>query len=330
MEPLRVGFIGAGIFSTWAIYPALHLAPIELRAVCDIDEDKAKWAAGRFGGTGRWYADYRQMWKHEDLEAIIIWMRPGPRQALVGEALEAGYHVLVPKPPALSLSDSLELAEISRRTGKKLMVDFHRRFSFGISQARQLMAQPSFGQLTQLFCSYCSGKYDAVRGVGYQGPIHAYLLDFAIHHLDLARYLGGEVRQAAVFYNERDDGGAFSVALQFVNGAVGTLQLNSQRIWWRNYDRIEITGQGEYLVVDGLWGLRRYTQDQNTFSENYSDQRSTELGGDGDALTEFVTAIREDREPVANIHDSVKTMRLYQAIYDAYRAGRDGLITLEG
>lgn len=329
MEPLRVGFIGAGIFSTWAIYPALHLVPIELRAVCDIDEDKAKWAAGRFGGTGRWYTNYHQMWKQEDLEAVIIWMRPGPRQALVREALEAGYHVLVPKPPALSLDDSLELAEASRRTGRKLMVDFHRRFSFGINRAREIMAQPSFGQLTQLFCSYCSGKYDAVRGVGYQGPIHAYLLDFAIHHIDLARYLGGEARQAAVFYNERDGGGAFSVALQFVNGAVGTLQLSSQRVWWRNYDRIEITGQGEYLIVDGLWGLRHYTKDQNTFSENYSDQRSTELGGDGDALTEFVTAIRENREPIANIQDCVKTMRLYQAMYDAYLAGRDGVITLD-
>jgi predicted dehydrogenase len=328
MEPLRVGFIGAGIFSTWAIYPALYLAPIELRAICDIDEEKARWAAGRFGGTGRWYTDYHQMLKQEDLEAVIIWMRPGPRQALVRDVLEAGYHVLVPKPPALSLSDSLELAEVSRKTGKRLMVDFHRRFSFGIQRARAIMAQPSFGQLTQLFCSFCCGQYDAVRGVGYQGPIHAYLLDFAIHHLDLARYLGGEVRQAAVFYNEHGEGGAFSAALQFAGGAVGTLQLNSQRIWWRNYDRVEITGQGEYLVVDSLWGLQHYTRDQNTFSENYSDQRSTELGGDGDSLIEFVTAIRENREPIASIQDCLGTMRLYQAIYEAYLAGRDGVITL--
>ncbi len=327
MERLRVGFIGAGIFSTWAIYPALHLAPIDLVAVCDLDEQKARQVAGRFG-PGRWYTDHRQMWQQEDLEAVIIWMRPGPRQALVLEALEAGYHVLIPKPPALSLRDSLALAETSRRAGKTLMVDFHRRFSFGVRRAREIMAQPSFGQLTQLSCSYCCGKYDAVRGEGYEGPIHAYLCDFAIHHLDLARWLGGEVKQAAVFYDERDGGGAFAVALQFANGAVGTLQLNSQRVWWRNYDRIEITGQGEYIVVDGLWGFRHYTRADNTFSENYSDERSTELGGDGDALTEFVTAIRENREPIASIQDSLNTMRLYQAIYDAYLARRDGVIAV--
>ena len=51
LEPLRVGFIGAGVFSTWAIYPALHLAPIDLRAVCDTDEAKARSVAGQFGGV---------------------------------------------------------------------------------------------------------------------------------------------------------------------------------------------------------------------------------------------------------------------------------------
>jgi predicted dehydrogenase len=125
----------------------------------------------------------------------------------------------------------------------------------------------------------------------------------------------------------RDGGSSFAVALQFEGGAVGNLQLTSQRVWWRNYDRIEITGHGEYVVLDGLWSIRRYTQAGNTFTENYSDQRSGELTGDGPALVEFVEAIREGREPVASIHDAIETMRLYQAIYDAVRDGRDGVLT---
>jgi predicted dehydrogenase len=177
--------------------------------------------------------------------------------------------------------------------------------------------------------SFCSGTYNEVRGQGYEGPVHAYLCDFAVHHLDLARWLGGEVSQVSAYFDERDGGGAFALALKYANGAVGTLQLNSQRVWWRNYDRIEITGQGEFLVLDGLWGWRHYTSKENTFSENYSDERSTELGGDGEALTEFARAIRAGREPLANIHDCVETMRLYQAIYDAYLAGRQGPLEIE-
>ncbi len=327
MEPLRVGFIGAGSFATWTLYPALHLAPIELRAVCDQVEERARSVARKFG-TGRWYTDYREMWEQEDLEAVIISMGPGPRQALVSETLQAGYHVLVPKPPALSPAEAAELAEASRRTGKTLMVNFQRRFSFAVRRAREIMADPSFGPLSQLHFSFCSGPYDERRSLGYDSPLQAYLLDFAIHHLDLARYLGGEIEKLAAYYKPSSGGGSFALSLQFENGAVGTLQLNSQRIWWRNYDRIEITGQGEYIVLDGLWTARHHAQPQNTFTENYSDERSGELTGDGYALAEFVQAIREGREPVASIQDSLNTMRLYQAVYDAAQAGREGVISL--
>ena len=50
------------------------------------------------------------------------------------------------------------------------------------------------------------------------------------------------------------------------------------------------------------------------------------MTGDGPCLIEFVNAIREQREPVSSIRDSVETMKLYQAIYNAVREGRSGMI----
>ncbi len=314
MEPLRIGFIGAGGFARHTIYPALHLAPVALQAVCDMDEEKAKDAAGKFG-TGRWYTDRHKMWEQEDLEALIISMRPDPRQSLVREALEAGYHVFVPKPPAPSLAEATELAETSDQTGKTLMINFQRRFSLGVTRAKEIMERESFGQMTQLFCSFCSGIYPTVQW---------YLLDFAIHHFDLAQYIAGPAKEIAVFHNEVGGQGSFAVAVEFENGAVGNLQLNSQRLWQRNYDRIEITGQGEYIVLDGLWEIAHYAGSENVFTDNYSDQRNGELTGDGHSLTEFVNAIRENREPIASINDCLKSMRLYEAVLEK----RKGVITL--
>ena len=62
MQPLRLGFVGAGVMASYAIYPALHFAPIRLRAACDVDEERARAVAEKFG-TGRWYTDYRRMWE---------------------------------------------------------------------------------------------------------------------------------------------------------------------------------------------------------------------------------------------------------------------------
>ena len=49
VEPLTTGFIGAGAMASWAVYPALHFAPIHLQAVRDLDEGRARAVAGQFG-----------------------------------------------------------------------------------------------------------------------------------------------------------------------------------------------------------------------------------------------------------------------------------------
>ncbi len=326
LETVRVGFIGAGVMAQWQIYPSLYFAPLELVALCDQDAARAKSVADKYGT--RWYTNYEQMFASEELEAVIIHMHPKPRQQLVLAALGAGYHVLVPKPPALNLAATRELAAAAEHAGRVLMVNFQSRFSFGIRQAKAVMSRPEFGPLSQVFCSFCSGAYDGNRGRDYEGPVHAFVLDFTTHHLDLVRYLAGEVERLSLFHCQNEGRVALALALDFENGAVGTMQMNSQRVWGRNYDRIELTGQGEYLVVDSLWRVKHYTKSQNSFTENYRDQRSIELTGDAYALLEFSEAIREGRQPLSNIHESVRTMRLYQAIWGAVDAGRQGDISL--
>lgn len=324
-ENLKVGFIGAGDMATWSVLPALHFAPVELQAICDIDEDRARSAAAKFGARS-WHTACRSMWEEQELDAVIVQMHPRARHDIVLDALAAGYHVFVPKPPAQTLAEAQELADAATDAGRILMVNFQRRFSFAVQKARELLATPSFGAVTQLSFSFCSGLFTGKRGQEYDNAVHAFCLDMAPHHLDLARYLGGEIRRMSLFHRLEDDGAALAISAEFESGAVGTLQLNSNRIWWRNYDRIEITGEGEYLVLDDLWSIKHYTEDRNTFTENWSDERSGELTGDGPCLIEFADAILEKREPISSMHDAVETMRLYQSIYDAIIAGRSGIV----
>lgn len=322
---LKVGCIGAGAMATWAIYPALHFAPIRLQAVCDLDAKLAENTAAKFGAN-HFYTDFRDMFAKESLDAVIVQMHPGSRHAMVLEALAAGYHVFVPKPPTETSAEAEELAAAAKSAGKILMVNFQRRYSFAVKKALEIVRSESFGPLTQLSFSFCSGLFTGQRGREYKDPVHAFMLDMAPHHLDLARYIGGEVQELSLHHRREGDGIALAAALKFESGAVGTLQLNSNRIWWRNYDRIELTGTGEYLVLDDLWSLKHYTEERNTFTENWSDERSGELTGDGPCLIEFVQAIRERREPLSSMQDAIETMRLYEAMYAAVLEGRSGLV----
>lgn len=329
-EPVRLGFIGAGDMAEFAVLPALYITEFDVRAICDLNEERACLMAKKFS-NGKYYKNYKEMWEKEDLEAVSIQLQPGEtRTRIAKEAMEAGLDVFMPKPPTTTYEEAKELAEVANRTGRRLMVNFETRFSYGVRMAKKVMGQEKFGKLTQGLFSFCTGTYkdrlDYRHGCPYKDTVHAYLLDFTPHHLDLARYMCGEVKQMALFHNEWEGESTNAIAVQFESGAVGTLQLNSNRIWWRNYDRIELTGQGEYVILDGLWNIKYYSLEQNTFTENYRDERSVELTGDGFAMREFVASIRENRQPVSDIRDCVKTMELYQAIYDAVCEGKDGII----
>ncbi len=328
LEPLRVGCIGVGAMAEFAVYPAMYHAPIALQAICDIDEKRANYLAGKFGSV-RSYTDYKNMFANEDMEAVIVQMHPKLRYEIVIDALEEGYHVFIPKPPAMTSEETINLANTSSRMNRYLMVNFESRFSFGVTQAKKILDSKEFGTLTQYHSSFCSGRYsgeDDYRSKDYENAVQAYLLDFSIHHLDLARYIAGEISKMSLFHNQQGETGAFALALEFDNGAVGTLQLNSNRLWWRNYDRIELTGEGEYIILDSLWKLKHFTKEQNTFSENYRDERNGELTGDAGSFREFVDAIRSGREPVSGIQDCVHTMQLYQNIYNAVNDDREGVI----
>ena len=115
MEPLRIGFLGAGGFARHTIYPALHLAPVALQAVCDADENRAKDAAGKFG-TGRYYTDRHEMFEKEDLEAVIISMGPDPRQPLVLETLAAGISCIHTKTASTLSRGNYHLGRNRRKT----------------------------------------------------------------------------------------------------------------------------------------------------------------------------------------------------------------------
>jgi myo-inositol 2-dehydrogenase/D-chiro-inositol 1-dehydrogenase len=330
IEPVRLGFIGCGAMAEFAVFPALYLAPIVLKGVCDLDKKRAEYLSEKFC-QGHCYTDYREMWTKEDIEAVSIQLQPGStRDRVVKEALERGLHVFMPKPPTTSYQSTVALAELSDKHSKNLMVNFESRFSYGVRMARKVITRPEFGKLSQGLFSFCTGTYkdrlEYRHDAPYKDTVHAYLLDFTPHHLDLARYLCGAVTKMSLYHNEWNGESTNAVSMQFESGAVGVMQLNSNRIWWRNYDRVELTGQGEYVILDGLWNIKHYTLDQNTFTENYRDERSTELTGDGFALREFAASIREHRKPVSSIQDCCATMELYQHIYDAVCAGKDGVI----
>ncbi len=125
---LRVGIVGAGNIFTRGYLPALRATrAIEVAAVCDVDAGRARTAAQALGGVPV-VSSHAQLAARDDLDAVLVLTPTHTHADIAIAAMQAGKHVLTEKPMARSVADARRMAQIERRTGRRLMVGHTRRF----------------------------------------------------------------------------------------------------------------------------------------------------------------------------------------------------------
>ena len=156
---VRVGFIGCGDHAYRNIFPTFQYAPVDLTAVCDLQPERAAAFARQFGAR-RAYTDHQEMLDREQLDAVFVvaGLRrapPRPRYPqLAMEAMQAGTHVWIEKPPAASLAEVEAMRAVSRATGRFVAVGYKKMFFPAIAKAREISQRPEFGQPTSLAIRY--------------------------------------------------------------------------------------------------------------------------------------------------------------------------------
>ena len=256
MSTVRTGFVGCGGHSTSTLYPNFRLIPeLELVAVCDIQEHLARRNARLFGATS-WYTDFEAMLAAEQLDAIFIVGDPSMHETLGLEAFRRGYHVFTEKPTSLTTEGARRLADAHLASGKVGMCGHMMRHSPSIVLAQRVMASPDFGPINFVESKYFTpGPNECIWGL--DSADWSYMLCQAIHPVDLARHLGGEIASVSA----TRCGPARQVyvaALQFESGAAGLLNLNGSAPNWET--RLEATGDAFACVtVENFTHLRYET-----------------------------------------------------------------------
>ena len=106
-DKLKFGLIGCGRIAKNHVKALACNDEAKLAALCDIDKAKAEALAEAFVEVDPViYTDYLQMLAQESLDAVAICTESGYHAQHAKDALEAGCHVLVEKPIALSVKDA--------------------------------------------------------------------------------------------------------------------------------------------------------------------------------------------------------------------------------
>ncbi|MEY2616240.1 MAG: hypothetical protein QOH78_2013 [Verrucomicrobiota bacterium] len=188
----RLCIVGAGSLSTNRIFPYIGAAGAQLVGVCDLDQEKAARNARRFGGAV--YSDFKRMVVEQKPDGVIVCVSPKVHAMMATEIMRLGYPVYTENPPAEWATEALTVARVAKETGLLCTTAFKKRYNRSYTRAKEWIGKFSPEDLFSLSIDYCSGPYEN------KTPRDTFLLDFAIHVIDLAQFLFGDVDSIFSFF----------------------------------------------------------------------------------------------------------------------------------
>jgi len=115
-------------------------------AIVDLSDDRLAHMKNLYPHV-RTYKDYRAALDKEQVDAVVVATPPRTHHRIALEALEAGKHVFVEKPLALSSQDCLELIESARQKKLKLMVGHTFVYTAAVNKIKDLIAEGTLGKI---------------------------------------------------------------------------------------------------------------------------------------------------------------------------------------
>jgi UDP-N-acetylglucosamine 3-dehydrogenase len=232
---VKVGAIGCG-----AIAERLHVPDYaaceqaKIVGFADADISRAKALAAKFAPEAKVYADYKQMLKDGEVEAVSVCLPNVLHAPVTIDALQAGCNVMVEKPMATSLEEAKKMVEAAKKAGKLLMVNQTQRRELTHRKAKEVIDSGIMGKILHVTAMFGhsgpedwspSGKWFFKKNQARFGA----MADLGVHKADLVRYLTGkEVAEINAFYGclekkRADVDDNFVASLRFEDGTLGTL-----------------------------------------------------------------------------------------------------------
>lgn len=323
--PIRFAILGAGRMGAEHGLALVSLPEVQVVAVADPVEAAAQNVA-RITRATKTYADPLDAIHDPEVQAVIIVTPTSTHAALIEAAALAGKAIFCEKPVAADLAETERVMKIVQDQGVPFQIGFQRRYDVAFVQARARILAGEVGQIEQFAAT---GRDPAPPPLAYLKVSGGIFLDQAIHDLDIARFLVGEVKEVMAVGDakvdpaiaEIGDVDTTTVLLTFENGAQGVVQ-NSRRAVYGYDVRTEVFGSRGKLVMDATpkTALVRYGESvamdhYHFFMDRFKDAYRAEIAA-------FVGALTEGRAPTPGTRDALESLRLALACTRSLKEGR--------
>ena len=178
---LKIGVVGVGFWGSNHVRVLRELESVEMKAVCDIDLEKAKNVAKKFG-VPKYYQNLDDMLNREELDAVTVCTPSISHAEIAVRILESGLNVFVEKPLASNPDGCLRIIDAAKSNNRFVMTGFIERFNPAVSKAIELLKAGEIGEVIMSHARRIGWWPQRIGDVGV-------VKDTAIHDIDLTRYI---------------------------------------------------------------------------------------------------------------------------------------------
>ena len=235
MSKIRVGIIGVGYLGTQHARILSYLEEAELKAVADIDFQKALQIGNRHGV--RYFQNYEEM--IDDIDAAVVATDTSAHFSVSMSLLKQGKHVLVEKPITATVEQGEQLVETAAKNNLIFQVGHLERFNPAVEAVENMISEPKFIEVQRL------GSFSA-RSLDID-----VVLDLMIHDLDIILALIKDevvaIKSSGIHVvSEKTD--IANARLEFKSGCVATL--TASRVHQGKVRKLRIFEPTSYYSID--------------------------------------------------------------------------------
>lgn len=139
---LRVGIVGAGEVTQVVHLPTLALLSdkYSVTAICDISHEAVKYVGTKWN-IAHTFTSSQEMVQSNDIDVVLIANSDEYHAQCAVEAADAGKHVFIEKPMALTRAHAKQIQEAAARNSVKIFVGYMRRYATAFVEFKRILAE---------------------------------------------------------------------------------------------------------------------------------------------------------------------------------------------
>jgi UDP-N-acetyl-2-amino-2-deoxyglucuronate dehydrogenase len=335
-KSFRIALVGCGRISKNHFEAIDKIDGLELVAVCDADPERAKRAGLEWKVP--YFTSYERMLAESNADVVTIATPSGLHPAQGIAAAQAGKHVVMEKPMAISLTGADALVHACDKAGVQLFVVKQNRLNPPVQLLKRAVDRNRFGRIYMASCAVHWARpqeyYDQAPWRGTWEFDGGAFMNQASHYVDLIQWLMGPVEsviaKTATLARRIETEDTGIAILKFRSGALGAIEV-TMLAYPRNLEgSLTILGEKGSAKIGGTavnkiehWEFAEADDDDKLIeAANTSPPNVYGLGHQG-YYRNVLSVLRGEAKPDTDGRAGRKSLELILGIYESAKTGRE-------